>query len=109
LGKGKHQLRRFLLRPVIPPFRETVSLQLPFTARTPDSLMLLSGQFTASRVAGPVQVFLSSSCPLPVFLLQVPFHPSEPEGLQNNGVRQQSLAAGFFFFPGPLANSPTDL
>lgn len=35
----------------------------------------------------------SRGCPLPPFLLQVPFRPSKPEGLQSNGVRQQSLTA----------------
>lgn len=37
----------------------------------------------------------SVSCLLPVFLLHVPFDPSKPERFKNNGVRKQSLAAGF--------------
>lgn len=44
-------------------------------------------------------------CPLPELLLHVPFHPPQPGGLQSNGVRQQSLAAGFPF-PWSVAQSP---
>lgn len=62
-------------------------------ARGADAAVGMVPRFTGSGAdTGP-----SVSCLLPVFLLHVPFDPSKPERFKNNGVRQQSLAAGFLF------------
>lgn len=106
-SKGKRRLRRFLLRPVTPQFRETLSLQLLLAPRAPEGLTLLWGQFPASWGAGPIQVLPPVVCCL-CFFCRFPFTPQNQKGLKITESDNKALLL-VFFFPGLLANSPTDL
>lgn len=106
-AREKHQLCRFLLRPVIPQFRETLSLQLLSAPRTPEGLTPRSGQFPASRVAGPRQV-LPPAVRCLCFFSRFPFTPQKQKGFKITESDNKALLL-VFFSPGPLANSPTDL
>lgn len=80
----------------VPLSRSSEKNPLLFAPHVPggaDAAVGMAPRFTGSGAdMGP-----SVSCLLPVVLLHVPFDPSKPERFKNNGVRQQSLAAGFLF------------
>lgn len=69
--------------------------------------MLLSGWFPDSRVAGLTRVLLSVVCCL-CFFSMFPLTPQNQKGLKIMESDNKALLL-VFFFPGPLANSPTDL